>query len=411
MNADAATDGTATTGADAADQNTPVEETTEAREAEEVEETEETSRELDASAREHVFIKNVYYMLAYAFSALKQAAFASLATETFDNIHDLYAAILAKGIALQVKQGLYREYVNRVEPLPVVRGKIDMPGTVRERLAGHRAISCEYDELSEDNPYNRILKSAAMLLFRQPDVNPQRKAELKKGLMYFANVMPADLARARFDMLRFHRNNRTYQLLLGICQLIAQEQMLATDTGERRLARFDDEQRLSRLYEKFILNYYKQEFAARIPGFTARASQVSWQLDAGSDDALLPTMQTDVTLTYGDRTLIIDAKFYGHALQTHYGASTIHSANLYQIFTYVKNEQARVSSARVGGLHEVAGMLLYAKTDEEVVPHHVYTMSGNRIAVRTLDLSVDFAQIRRQLDGIVGQWFGITIGG
>ena len=49
-------------------------------------------------------------------------------------------------------------------------------------------------------------------------------------------------------------------------------------------------------------------------------------------------------------------------------------------------------------------MLLYAKTDEEIYPDHEYKMSGNRIAVRTLDLSGDFDSIRAQLDAIVEKY-------
>ena len=55
--------------------------------------------------------------------------------------------------------------------------------------------------------------------------------------------------------------------------------------------------------------------------------------------------------------------------------------------------------------HEsVSGMLLYAKTDETVYPDHEYKMSGNTIAVRTLDLDKDFAEIKKQLDGIVERY-------
>ena len=55
--------------------------------------------------------------------------------------------------------------------------------------------------------------------------------------------------------------------------------------------------------------------------------------------------------------------------------------------------------------HEVAGMLLYAKTEEEIQPDQKYKMSGNRISVRTLDLNLDFSEIRKQLDGIVEEYF------
>lgn len=44
----------------------------------------------------------------------------------------------------------------------------------------------------------------------------------------------------------------------------------------------------------------------------------------------------------------------------------------------------------------VAGMLLYARTDEGIQPDEDYLMSGNRISVKTLDLNRDFSDIRAQ---------------
>ena len=52
----------------------------------------------------------------------------------------------------------------------------------------------------------------------------------------------------------------------------------------------------------------------------------------------LPSMKTDISLHNGDKTLIIDTKFYGSMTQTQFGKATIHSGNMYQIFTYVKNK-------------------------------------------------------------------------
>ena len=72
-------------------------------------------------------------------------------------------AILAKGIGKQLKQGLYREYLNRKDDITVVRGKIDMPGTIRNRLSRKQVLTCEYDELSENNLFNQILKTTVML--------------------------------------------------------------------------------------------------------------------------------------------------------------------------------------------------------------------------------------------------------
>lgn len=77
--------------------------------------------------------------------------------------------------------------------------------------------------------------------------------------------------------------------------------------------------------------------------------------------------------------------------------------NLYQIFTYVKNKEYELRDKD----HKVAGMLLYAKTDEEIYPNNVYQMSGNQITVRTLDLNKPFAEIAEQLNTIAKTHFDL----
>ena len=67
---------------------------------------------------------------------------------------------------------------------------------------------------------------------------------------------------------------------------------------------------------------------------------------------------------------------------------------IYQIFTYVKNKQEELKDRQV----TVSGMLLYAKTDEQIVPDNTYQMSGNQISVKTLDLNCGFDEIREQLE-------------
>ena len=58
----------------------------------------------------------------------------------------------------------------------------------------------------------------------------------------------------------------------------------------------------------------------------------------------------------------------------------------------------------VGQPHEVSGMLLYAKTDEDTYPEHEYHMSGNKVEVRVLNLDCDFEIIKAQLDEIVEKY-------
>lgn len=339
-------------------------------------------------------VQNIYYMLSYAFQVLNEQGYKDIATEQFDNVAELCAAILSKGIAVQLKRGLGKEYIPQTEALSSLRGKIDITESIKTQSLLRKQLICTYDDFTVNSYLNRILKSTMEFLLHV-DISKARKKALRKLMIYFADVDVLDVHTINWN-IRYDRNNQTYRMLISVCYLVVKGLLQTNTDGSTRLMDFIDEQRMCRLYEKFILEYYRKEHQE----ITARASQIPWQLDDGFSD-MLPVMQSDITLSNGERTLIIDAKYYAHNTQTQYDVHTLHSGNLYQIFTYVKNKDAEYGDAP----HEVSGMLLYAKTDEQIQPDHVYRMSGNKISVRTLDLNCDFATIVDQLDGIVAEHF------
>ena len=62
-------------------------------------------------------IKNIYYMLSYAFQVLNEQGYKQLLTEKFDNVAELCCAILSKGISSQIKRGLGKAYLSQTESL------------------------------------------------------------------------------------------------------------------------------------------------------------------------------------------------------------------------------------------------------------------------------------------------------
>ncbi|AOZ72144.1 5-methylcytosine-specific restriction endonuclease system specificity protein McrC [Boudabousia tangfeifanii] len=338
--------------------------------------------------------RNIYYMLAYAFTVLREDKYREVATEDFDHSADLLAAILERGISSQVKRGLGRDYLDRTDQLSSLRGKIEVSESVKTQAFQRRQMVCSYDDFSVDTAANRIIKATVNLLLRS-DIDKSRKKSLRKLMVFFAEVRLVDLRQVSWR-LRYDRNNQTYRMLIGVCWLVFKGLLQTEDDGSTRLMSFFDESSMCRLYEKFILEFYRQEH----PELTAEASQIGWVLDDGFSD-MLPIMRSDITLSRGEEVLIIDAKYYSHTTTVNYDVHKIKSANLYQIFTYVKNKDASLNSQP----HQVSGMLLYAKTDEEIQPDCVYQMSGNQISVKTLDLNLPFEEIRAQLDQIVSDHF------
>ena len=340
-------------------------------------------------------IQNVYYMLSYAFQVLNEQGYKNIATEQFHNTAELMAAILEKGIALQLKRGLGKEYISQMEALSSLRGKIDIAESIKTQSMLRKQLICTYDEFSVNSTMNRIIKSTVEFLLCS-NISKQRKKNLRKLMVYFGEVDFIDLHTVNWNV-QYNRNNQTYRMLISICYLVVKGLLQTQSDGSKKLMDFLDEQRMCRLYEKFILEYYRKEFKNLI---TANASQIPWQLD-DEESSMLPVMQSDIMLQRGDRVLIIDAKYYEHSTQVQFDKHTLHSGNLYQIFTYVKNKEYELRDKD----HKVAGMLLYAKTDEEIYPNNVYQMSGNQISVRTLDLNLPFSEIVEQLNTIAKTHF------
>ena len=345
-----------------------------------------------------IFIKNVYYMLAYAFQALKQEDFKKVASEPFEKIHDLFAAILEKGVSRQVKQGLYREYVPMQEELSVMRGKLNINDTTRLKVQRKQKLACEFDDFSEDNLYNQILKTTMERLIRAKEVDPKRREPLKKLLLFFRNVEPICPENIPWKKLIYQRNNLNYEMLLNICYLVLNFLLQTTVDGEFKLIEFSDEQ-MNMLFQHFVKEYYKQEHHELD---SVSSPEIKWTDEPAENNELiryLPVMRTDIVLKKDGKTLIIDTKYYGRILSAYYGKPTLDPAHLYQIFSYVKN----VDKANSG---DVSGLLLYAKTGEELFPEgKPFVIGGNSIGAKTLGLDQEFDLIANQLDRIVGEYF------
>lgn len=333
-------------------------------------------------------------MLSYAFQSLNSKAYKKIESEEFENTAELFSEILIIGVSSQIKQGLVRDYIDITETTSSIRGKISISESINNQSFIKKQLNCTYDEFSPNCYLNQIIKSTMAILVKS-DISKMRKKKLKNLLMYFRDVDLIDLKSINWK-IRFDRNNQTYRMLIGVCYLVVNGLIHTQKSGNVKLMEFLDDQRMSRLYEKFILNYYKKEH----PEIKAHAPQIPWQIDDGID-FLLPKMQTDVTLEHGGKILIIDAKYYGHNLSKHYGKDIHHTGNIYQIFTYVKDKELEMQGNDV----EIGGMLLYARTTSEIQPDSDYVMSGNNISVKTLDLNQEFNLIKNQLDNIIEVYF------
>ena len=339
-----------------------------------------------------ILIRNIYEMLTYAYQELRHNNYDYIKKEEFEQVQDLFAEILYRGVSKQLKQGLYREYILISESSTSFRGKLDVNGTIKNQIRHTKEVCCSHDELSENNIFNKILKTTISQLLSHSLVAKQRKAQLRSLLPFLCDIGTVDPRAIRWDNLKFQRNNGSYKMLMNICYFIMQDLLLTTESGTYKMHTFIEEQ-MPKLFEHFVLEYYRRHY----PELKANADRIPWDLKDTENSVIdfLPAMQSDIVL-HGENghCLIIDTKYYTKALITHQNKTTLHSANLYQIFSYVKNMDKDHSG-------NISGMLLYAKTSEDITADMDANIGNNRFLVRTLDLNVEFDKIKEQLDALV----------
>ncbi|SDG75176.1 5-methylcytosine-specific restriction enzyme subunit McrC [Planococcus glaciei] len=339
-------------------------------------------------------IRNIYYMLSYAYQTLNLSEYKDVGTEDFENVKEIYAEILSIGIPVLLRGGLSKDYISVEETSNVIKGKIDINSTIKKNTLINKKVSVVYDEFSENILVNQIIKATLVYLSRSNKISRKMRRLFYGFLPYFTEVTDVELELKLWRNVRYNRQNIRYQFIVDVCRFLYEQLLLDESSTSQIMKELQDEQRLSSLYEKFIYAFFKSE-----TNFKVSRSQIQWNVDDGFTEAL-PIMQTDLILQKGNKTLIVDAKFYSENMVSRFegGAAKQKSANLYQIFTYINNWE-------IGSDETVAGMLLYAKTTALNQPNHIYHIKGNQVFVVSLDLQQDFVGIKESLLALANQFF------
>lgn len=339
-------------------------------------------------------IRNIYYMLSYAYQTLSFSEYKNFDTEAFDNIQDLYAEILLIGLPFIIRGGLVKDYIRTEERSTVIRGKVEINASIKRNALVDKKLVVIYDEFSEDVLLNQIIKSTLVFFIHSSKLAKEKRKKFYSYLPYFSNVSDVELNLSLWKKVTYNRQNIRYQFLIDICRFLYEE-LLISDGLLAKYQSLQDEQRLSSLYEKFVFAFYQRE-----TNYKVIHPQIPWKVDNGYTEAL-PVMQTDIVLQFENQTLIVDTKFYSENMAIRFSGGTAKqkSANLYQIFTYINNWKSQDSE-------QVGGMLLYAMTTSREQPNHHYEINGKGISVVALDLNKDFEIIRHQLLKFTSEYFG-----
>ena len=342
-------------------------------------------------------IKNIYYLLCYAWDRLDESGFIDVDSIESNQMVDLFATVLVNSTSRLLRQGLDRQYINKVEKVHGVKGKVNFPLTVKSNSILKLETVSEYDDFSFNILHNRILKTTIIKI-----INTQFLDEnLRAKLLSLERRLPAiDIIQIRssdFKQVHLHRNNRHYEFTLKICQIINEIQSIDESKGTYKFRDYlRDRRKLAILFESFVRNYYRlrhNEFN------TIKPAEIKWVLEPidNSDEKVIPKMKTDITLSSSTKKIIIDTKFYLNALvpsREGYREKLI-SHHLYQLTSYLINQEEPTDQTTL----YCEGILLYPAVSEEF--DYKYKYKNHLIRIMTINLASDWKDIEKCLDAIV----------
>ena len=339
-------------------------------------------------------IQNIYIMLIYSWQKHNEKEIVNVGLEGQTDLQNLFAKVLINGINHLFKRGVNRDYRSTSESIRGIKGKIDFNASLKKNLIQNGIVECEFDEFDEDNIQNQIIKATLNSLLRTDGVDKENKVKLAQQRIRLTTVSDINLVKTHFTKLRFNSNNRFYEFLINVCEMIHDNLLPGESKGKYKFRKFtDNEHKMRLLFESFVRNFYAIEADGwdKVKSERMKSRFVPITKDS---ESLLPDMVTDISLWNNERKIIIDTKFTPKAFSTNqWDKKTLRSGHLYQLNTYLTYTESKKDQA-------VEGILLYPAVKEDF-SHEYQSPEGYKISVKSIDLNKDFDNIKSDLMAII----------
>jgi 5-methylcytosine-specific restriction enzyme subunit McrC len=339
-------------------------------------------------------IENIYYLLSYSWNMLDEKNRVNVSTAGITKLIDLLAKVLVNSTRLILKRGLEQSYVEYETAVAGLKGKLLASETLKSGTYNHHRTICRFDEFSPDVLMNQILLTTLRRLMFVRTLDRNLKEDIRNLICMFPEIRQTELTKSIFSRIRYNRNNRFYNFVLNVCELINDNLLPSEDRGDWLFTDFTrDEVKMYRLFESFVFNFYRIEFKGI---FTVRRESISWQFEFENPEhaAYIPGMLTDITLEKADRKIIIDTKYYQDTLAERFERKKVRSANLYQLFSYLLNQQRES-----GRNQNTTGILLYPTVDQDYDLNFRY--ENHPVLIRTVNLDKNWTKIDERLKSLI----------
>ena len=207
------------------------------------------SPDLLLALRPKVPMRSLFGMLEYAYQLNFAVLPGLIDCATLEEFYDRLAHLLAKRILARQRQGLYRAYVPRAEPLAYVRGRLDVPRMIRRPW--DTSLDCQFEEHTADVEDNQILAWTLRCIAQSGLCTERSLPAIRKAWRGMAGAISLVPVTAAACVRRsYNRLNHDYQTSHGLCRFFLENSGPTHADGEHTMFPFLVD--MAQLYEKFV---------------------------------------------------------------------------------------------------------------------------------------------------------------
>ena len=151
-------------------------------------------------------------------------------------------------VARALRFGVLRDYEEREELLPTLRGRPDIGAQFRQAPGRPYPMACRFVEFLDDTDFNRMIKAAIRRIRRLPGLDPGLAVRLRHHLAAYANV--ADASSSLIPPPAFNRLNEHWRGASILARLILSQRTLVDRHGRSQGITFSVD--MNKLFEEFI---------------------------------------------------------------------------------------------------------------------------------------------------------------
>ncbi|WP_153126789.1 McrC family protein [Peribacillus tepidiphilus] len=333
-----------------------------------------SSKKEDNNLNKNEIYKNLNYMINKSSKlSIKNVDITRYGASEEGFFLDFFINMFLQELYTNLFKGVYKTYVTQQENLRYIKGRLLVTENIKRNLI-HNKMFCEFDEFTEDNIVNQILKYTTRLMSRI--TNWRQNQLLAENIIHtFIDVSDIYANVETFNLVREDRLLGTYSKLLKIAKMFLEGQSFNIDNDELS-SNFIFSVDMNMVFQEYIfelLNEYRSEIFNE--NLILRPQYSKEHLIYDSNDKGVFHLKPDIALIEGNQVqLLIDTKYKKLNIDKH--RNGVSDKDLYQMFGYFHKYDQPV-------IH-----LLYPRYDKDISQHYKIEKYGEpSIFVNTLSLS------------------------